>query len=63
MFIGGNDAAAKTTVTGILAIFGWNTIDIGGVEGARLLEPRRILWALYGSRTNTWNRAFKLLKK
>jgi predicted dinucleotide-binding enzyme len=63
MLLCGNDAAAKTTVTGILSVFGWNTIDIGGIEGARLLEPMCILWVLYGIRTNTWNHAFKLLRK
>jgi predicted dinucleotide-binding enzyme len=63
MFICGNDAAAKTTVARILAAFGWDTIDIGGIEGARLLEPMCVLWVLYGIRTNTWNHAFKLLRK
>jgi predicted dinucleotide-binding enzyme len=63
MFICGNDAAAKTAVTGILTAFGWNTIDIGGIEGARLLEPMCLLWVQYGIRTNTWNHAFKLLRK
>ena len=59
----GNDGDAKTTVTDILTAFGWNTIDIGGIEGARLLEPICTLWVLYGIRTNTWNHAFKLLRK
>ncbi|MBZ5591521.1 MAG: NAD(P)-binding domain-containing protein [Acidobacteriia bacterium] len=63
MFICGNDAAAKSSVTNILTAFGWNTIDIGGIQGSRLLEPMCILWVLYGIRTNTWNHAFKLLKK
>jgi predicted dinucleotide-binding enzyme len=63
MLICGNDGAAKTTVTGILTSFGWNTIDMGGIEGARLLEPMCILWVLYGMRTNSWNHAFKLLRK
>lgn len=63
MFICGNDGAAKSTVSEILTAFGWNTIDIGGIEGARLLEPLCILWVLYGIRTNTWNHAFKLLRK
>jgi predicted dinucleotide-binding enzyme len=63
MFICGNDGGAKTTVTGILTAFGWNTIDTGGIKGARLLEPMCILWVLYGMRTNTWNHAFKLLRK
>lgn len=63
MFIAGNDPAAKQTVTGILTDFGWSTIDTGGIEGSRLLEPLCILWVGYGMRTGTWNHAFKLLRK
>ena len=39
----GNDAAVKQMVTGILTDFGWETLDIGGIGGARLLEPMCIL--------------------
>jgi hypothetical protein len=63
MFICGNDDEAKKTVAGILKDFGWPAIDIGGIEGARLLEPLCILWVGYGIRTGTWNHAFKLLRK
>jgi len=63
MFICGNDAEAKETVAEILRTFGWQSIDIGGIEGARLLEPICILWVLYGIRSGTWNHAFKLLRK
>ena len=63
MFLCGNDAEAKKTVTGICQAFGWPVIDIGGIEGARLLEPICILWVLYGIRSKTWNHAFKLLRK
>ena len=63
MFICGNDDEAKKTVTGILKDFGWPAIDVGGIEGARLLEPLCILWVGYGIRTGTWNHAFKLLRK
>jgi predicted dinucleotide-binding enzyme len=63
MFICGNDDAAKKTVTGILKDFGWPTIDVGGIEGARLLEPLCVLWVGYAMRTGTWNHAFKLLRK
>lgn len=63
MFICGNDDSAKQTVTGILKDFGWPTIDIGGIEGSRVLEPLCILWVGYGLRTGTWNHAFKLLRK
>jgi len=63
MFIAGNDAEAKKVVAEILAAFGWPTIDVGGIEGARLLEPLCILWVAYGMATGTWGHAFKLLRK
>lgn len=63
MFIAGNDEAAKRTVTGILTSFGWETIDLGGLEASRVLEPLCWAWVLYGVRTGTWNHAFKLLRK
>jgi 8-hydroxy-5-deazaflavin:NADPH oxidoreductase len=63
MFICGNEAEAKKTVAEILRAFGWQSIDIGGIEGARLLEPICILWVLYGIRSGTWDHAFKLLRK
>jgi 8-hydroxy-5-deazaflavin:NADPH oxidoreductase len=62
MFICGNDADAKTTVTEVCKNFGWPTIDIGGIEGSRLLEPMCILWVMYGVRSGTWSHAFKLLR-
>jgi 8-hydroxy-5-deazaflavin:NADPH oxidoreductase len=63
MFIGGDDAEAKKTVTALCAELGWPVIDLGGIEAARLLEPLCITWVLYGLRTNSWNHAFKLLRK
>lgn len=63
MFICGNDKKAKETVDEICGEFGWSVIDIGGIEGARLLEPLCILWVQYGMNTGTWNHAFKLLRK
>ncbi len=63
MFLCGNDHDAKQTVAEICRGLGWPVIDIGGIEGSRLLEPICILWVLYGIRTNSWNHAFKLLRK
>jgi len=63
MFFCGNDEHAKKSVDGLLHEFGWETIDIGGIEGARLLEPICILWVKYGVQAGTWNHAFKLLRK
>ncbi len=63
MFIAGNDGGAKTTISEIAANFGWNVVDLGGIEEARLLEPLCMVWVLYGARTGAWTHAFKLLKK
>jgi 8-hydroxy-5-deazaflavin:NADPH oxidoreductase len=62
MFICGDDASAKQVVAGICKNFGWGVVEVGGIEGARLLEPLCILWVEYGLRTQTWNHAFKLLR-
>lgn len=63
MFICGNDDVAKNTVTNICRSFGWPVIDIGGIEGARELEPLCILWVKIGILEKSWNHAFKLLRK
>ena len=63
MFICGNDGPAKATVTGLLKELGWPVTDIGGIEGARLLEPLCILWVLYGMRSGSWNHALKMVRK
>ncbi|MGA6989127.1 MAG: NAD(P)-binding domain-containing protein [Nitrososphaeraceae archaeon] len=64
MFICGDDEKAKKMVIEtILTPFGWETIDIGGIEGARLLEPLAMLWITHYFRTGTGDHAFKLLKK
>lgn len=62
MFICGNDDSAKKMVTDILTAFGWESIDIGGIESSRLLEPLAMLWITYYFRTNTGTHAFKLLR-
>jgi 8-hydroxy-5-deazaflavin:NADPH oxidoreductase len=63
MFICGNDEPAKRQVAELLKDFGWNTTDIGDIEGARYLEAMCIVWVMYGARTNQWNHAFKMLRK
>src|SRR5262245_38621311 len=63
MFIAGNDAHAKETVTKLLADFGWNTVDSGDIRASRQLEAMCILWTETGMRSGNWNQAFKLLKK
>ena len=63
MFIAGNDAGAKKTVTEVCQAFGWGVVDTGGIESSRLLEPMCIVWVEHGIRTGSWNHAFKLLHK
>jgi len=63
MFICGNDAGAKKTVTEILDSFGHETEDMGKAEAARAIEPLCILWCIPGFLRNQWSHAFKLLKK
>ena len=62
MFIAGNDAGAKAQVTGILEQFGWDAEDVGGVEGARAIEPLCQLWCAPGFLRNQWTHAFKVLR-
>lgn len=62
MFICGNDAEAKTVVTGILDQFGWETEDMGAVEAARAIEPLCMLYCIPGFTRDQWTHAFKLLK-
>lgn len=63
MFICGNSERAKKEANSILEEFGWESADMGGVEGARAIEPLAILWCIPGFRENHWIHAFKLLKK
>ncbi len=64
MFICGNDDEAKKFITdNILNKFGWETMDIGGIEGSRILEPLALLWITLYFRTGSSNHAFKLLQK
>jgi len=63
MFICGNEAAAKQTVTDILFSFGWDTEDMGKATSARPIEALCILWCARGFNNNQWAHAFKLLKK
>ena len=63
MFICGDDAAAKAKMTEILGLFGWGTVDVGGIASSRYLEGMCLVWVLHGASTNAWNHAFKLLRK
>jgi hypothetical protein len=64
MFICGNSQDAKNAVTEINTLFGFETEDMGAVEGARAIEPLCLLWCIPGFLRNEWTgHAFKLLRK
>jgi predicted dinucleotide-binding enzyme len=62
MFICGNDAGAKQEASEILATFGWEAVDVGGVELGHAVEALCILWCAPGFLRNDWVHAFKYLK-
>lgn len=63
MFICGNDESAKKQVSEIAEEFGWETADMGSMEGARAIEPLCMLWCIQGFVRNEWTHAFKLLHR
>jgi len=62
MFIAGNDEAAKKTTAGMLKDWGWETADIGNIEGSRYLEAMCMAWVAYAIKNGGWTHAFKLLR-
>jgi predicted dinucleotide-binding enzyme len=63
MFMCGNDEAAKGTVAGLLASFGWGVIDSGGIASSRYLEAMAMVWILHYFKTGSGGHAFKMLRK
>lgn len=44
MFLCGDDAGARATVAGLARDLGFEPLDLGALENARLLEPAAVLW-------------------
>lgn len=63
MFICGNNAESKKMLISILEKFGWESVDLGGIEESRLLEPLAMVWIRHYINTGSGNHAFKLLTK
>lgn len=59
MFICGNDADAKLTVSTLLEAAGWEVADFGFVESARAIEHLCMLWCIPGFLNNQWRHVFK----
>jgi len=64
MFICGDDEPAKQVVADLCRELGWPTIDLGGIEISRYLEPLAMAWVAYLFRNDfSVDHAFKLLRK
>ncbi|HEX5146027.1 MAG TPA: NAD(P)-binding domain-containing protein [Conexibacter sp.] len=61
MFIAGDDAGAKATVTAVLDDFGWDALDVGGIEQSRQLESLVLLWVAVGRARGAWDHAFAVV--
>ncbi len=62
-FIAGDNDEAKKHAAGLIEEFGWDVVDVGGIEQAFFLEALASLWVNYAFKTNHWTQAFKLLKR
>lgn len=62
MFICGDHNTAKEQVTGICRDFGWETIDVGGINASHYLEAMCLVWVLSGAKSGNWQQAFKMLR-
>jgi predicted dinucleotide-binding enzyme len=64
MFVCGDDAAAKATVSELVKALGFDVVDAGPLASARLLEPLAMLWIslayAWGQGTDV---AFRLMRR
>jgi len=62
-FIAGNSDEAKAQAARLIEQFGWDVVDVGGIEQSFFLEALASLWVNYAVRTNHWTQAFRLLRR
>lgn len=62
-FIAGNSETAKSAVAELIAEFGWDVVDVGGIEQSFYLEALAMLWVNYALKEGSWSQAFKLLRR
>ena len=60
MFIAGEEEEAKGIVADVLADFGWNAFDVGGIEQSRQLESLGLLWVAVGHSRGAWDHIITL---
>lgn len=61
MFLCGDDADAKRRTQELVRAFGWNPIDVGGIDASHYLEATGMVWILNAMKNDGGNRAFKLV--
>ncbi|MGH8117300.1 MAG: NADPH-dependent F420 reductase [Rhodanobacteraceae bacterium] len=61
MFLCGDDADAKRRSAELVREFGWEPVDVGGIDASHYLEAACTLWIWSAAKNNAWNRAFKLV--
>jgi predicted dinucleotide-binding enzyme len=62
-FIAGDSEGAKSAVAALIGEFGWDVVDVGGIEQSFYLEALAMLWVNYAIKEGSWNQAFKLLRR
>jgi hypothetical protein len=62
MFICGDDADAKATVTSLLDEVGWDAEDVGSAAMGGPVEALCQLWCAPGFLRGDWSHAFKVLR-
>lgn len=60
MFLCGGDIDAKQRTTELIRQFGWEPVDIGGIDASHYLEATCMVWIINAMKNNDWNRAFRL---
>lgn len=61
MFLCGDDNGAKQRTAQLVQEFGWEPVDIGGIDTSHYLEATCMVWILNAMKNSGWNRAFKLV--
>lgn len=63
MFYCGDDEGASKTARGLAADLGFEPVDVGGIENARLLEPLALLWIRLAIGGHGRDVAFRLMRR
>lgn len=62
MFICGDDEEAKRQTGALLTDFGWDSVDVGGINCSHYLESMCMVWVYSAMKRSSWMQAFKLLR-